>query len=424
MHPVISAHDLGKSFRLANPGSPAMFAYRSLREDLGRFAKAPLRFLRRNGVQEKPRETFWALNDVNFEIHNGDVVAIIGPNGAGKSTLLKILSRITKPTTGCVKIRGRVGCLLEVGTGFHPELSGRENIYLNGAILGMRRHEITRKFDRIVEFAEIGPFLDTPVKRYSSGMYVRLAFAVAAHLEPEILIVDEVLAVGDVAFQRKCLGQMQEVGRSGCTVLFVSHNMAAVESLCTRGLLLDRGRVAAEGGVHDMVQEYHRRVLAAHSKEETDLALLEGSARIHKIFRSVTLLDESENPTNFVPIGGRFHVRLTVDAPVNVEGPEFIVCIEDSSGTRVLTLQTPHSNRVLDRLSRQGVLDCVVDNFPLAPGDYWIHLCLFSNPEDLDEVHRVKRFTVTNGEAFGEGHGIHPGRYRAMCVAPSHWSFS
>jgi len=421
---AISASDLSKSFRVVNPGSPAMFGYRSLRDDLTRLAKFPFRFLQRNVVKEKPRETFWALKNVNFDINRGDVVAIIGPNGAGKSTLLKILSRITKPTAGCVKVRGRVGCLLEVGTGFHPELSGRENIYLNGSILGMRRHEITSKFDRIVEFAEIGPFLDTPVKRYSSGMYVRLAFAVAAHLEPEILIVDEVLAVGDVAFQRKCLGQMQEVGRSGCTVLFVSHNMPAVESLCTRALLLDRGQVAAQGGVHDMVEEYHRRVLASYSQKETDLAELDAHSRIHKVFRSLKLLDKSGEATTFVPIGGRLHLRMELDAPVNIESPEFLIGIEDNSGTRMMTLQSPHSKPILDRLAGQGVLDCVVDQLPLAPGDYWIHLCLYSNPDDIDEVHRVKRFTVTDGEAFGEGHGIHPGRHRSVCIAPSHWSYS
>src|SRR5712692_6188799 len=200
--------------------------------------------------------TFWALKDVSFEVKHGEVVGIIGRNGAGKSTLLKILSRITEPTTGQVQIDGRVASLLEVGTGFHPELTGRENIFLNGAILGMRRAEIARKFDEIVDFSEIEQFLDTPVKHYSSGMYVRLAFAVAAHLDPEILIVDEVLAVGDVAFQKKCLGKMNEVSKSGRTVLFVSHNMAAVENLCQRGVVLERGRVVFDGTAKDAVQHY------------------------------------------------------------------------------------------------------------------------------------------------------------------------
>ena len=202
--------------------------------------------------------TIWALKDVSFEVQQGEVVGIIGRNGAGKSTLLKILSRITDPTEGRVEIHGRVGSLLEVGTGFHPELTGRENIYLNGAILGMKQAEIERKFDEIVAFAEIEKFLDTPVKRYSSGMYVRLAFAVAAHLEPEILLVDEVLAVGDAEFQKKCLGKMGDVAKEGRTVLFVSHNMGAVTTLCKRGILLDTGKISCDEGVSETVKQYNR----------------------------------------------------------------------------------------------------------------------------------------------------------------------
>src|SRR5262245_52345252 len=207
-------------------------------------------------TRDSNSNTFWALKDVSFEVKRGEVVGIIGRNGAGKSTLLKILSRIVEPTTGRAEIHGRVGSLLEVGTGFHPELTGRDNIYLNGAILGMKRVEIRRKFDEIVAFADIERFLDTPVKRYSSGMYVRLAFAVAAHLDPEVLIVDEVLAVGDGAFQKKCLGKMQDVASGGRTVLFVSHNMAAVSRLCSRGILLRQGRVVADGRIAQVVSTY------------------------------------------------------------------------------------------------------------------------------------------------------------------------
>jgi lipopolysaccharide transport system ATP-binding protein len=210
----------------------------------------------RRGGRSDRREAFWALDNVTFEVGPGQAIGIIGRNGAGKSTLLKILSRITRPTTGRVALRGRVGSLLEVGTGFHPELSGRENVYLNGSILGMSRREIGRKFDQIVAFADIEKFLDTPVKRYSSGMYVRLAFAVAAHLEPEILVVDEVLAVGDAAFQKKCLGKMEDVAQHGRTVLFVSHTMPAVTQLCTRALWLDRGRIVRTGPSNDVVREY------------------------------------------------------------------------------------------------------------------------------------------------------------------------
>jgi lipopolysaccharide transport system ATP-binding protein len=247
--PAIRVEGLGKRYQLEHGRERQ--PYRTLRDSIMNFVTAPLR--KRGSIEE-----FWALSDVGFEVQPGEVVGIIGRNGAGKSTLLKILSRITKPTTGRVEINGRVGSLLEVGTGFHPELTGRENIYLNGSILGMSRAEITKKFDEIVAFAEVDKFLDTPVKRYSSGMYVRLAFAVAAHLEPEILVVDEVLAVGDAQFQKKCLGKMSEVAHGGRTVLFVSHNMAAVKSLCSRAVWIQRGKVVNDGAPSQVIDEYHR----------------------------------------------------------------------------------------------------------------------------------------------------------------------
>jgi len=228
----------------------------SFREMLSGALMSPFRRLRRLQGGAAADQRFWALQDVNFEIMPGEVVGIVGRNGAGKSTLLKILSRITDPSDGRIEIRGRVSSLLEVGTGFHPELTGRENIFLNGAILGMKRREILDKFDEIVAFAEVEKFLDTPVKRYSSGMYVRLAFAVAAHLEPEILVVDEVLAVGDAAFQKKCLGKMQDVGNEGRTVLFVSHNMGAVKNLCNRAIMLSQGTVLMDGHVEEVIEYY------------------------------------------------------------------------------------------------------------------------------------------------------------------------
>lgn len=238
-------------------------------------------------------EDFWALKDVSFEVKQGDRIGIIGRNGAGKSTLLKILSRITEPTTGSIRIKGRVASLLEVGTGFHPELTGRENIYLNGAILGMGRQEIRKKFDEIVDFAEIEKFLDTPVKRYSSGMYVRLAFAVAAHLEPEILIVDEVLAVGDAQFQKKCLGKMQDVGKEGRTVLFVSHNMGAVSKLCNNGVLLKEGKVILNTEVDKVVGEYLRSGIQYHKIDKRNfVGSLTSAIELEEIF--VNGVDESE----------------------------------------------------------------------------------------------------------------------------------
>jgi|SRR5688572_10854215 len=251
MKPIIRVENLGKQYTIGAKSEP----YTTLRESLVRAARKPLDMVRRNGKAENTK--FWALKDVSFDVMPGEVVGIIGRNGAGKSTLLKVLSRITEPTTGRVELYGRVGSLLEVGTGFHPELTGRENIFLNGAILGMRRAEIEKKFDEIVDFAEIEEFLDTPVKRYSSGMYVRLAFAVAAHLEPEILVVDEVLAVGDVQFQRKCIGKMEELNRNeGRTVLFVSHQLGMVSELCNRGIVLRQGNILLSGSASDAINFY------------------------------------------------------------------------------------------------------------------------------------------------------------------------
>ena len=250
MKPIIRVENLSKQYTIGAKTEP----YATLRESIVRAARKPIDMVRRNGKAENTK--FWALKDVNFDVMPGEVVGIIGRNGAGKSTLLKVLSRITEPTTGRVELYGRVGSLLEVGTGFHPELTGRENIFLNGAILGMRREEISKKFDEIVDFAEIEEFLDTPVKRYSSGMYVRLAFAVAAHLEPEILVVDEVLAVGDAQFQKKCLDKMKDVGMHGRTVLFVSHNMGAIRELCQHGVVLADGTVRFMGDVHSSIESY------------------------------------------------------------------------------------------------------------------------------------------------------------------------
>jgi lipopolysaccharide transport system ATP-binding protein len=254
---IIAAESVGKRYVLNHQAGGG--GYRKFSDEIMNAVMRPMQWIRRK-TPSNSREEFWALNDVSFDIKRGDVVGIIGRNGAGKSTLLKILSRITEPTTGRITLRGRVASLLEVGTGFHPELTGRENIFLNGAILGMEREEIRAKFDEIVAFAEIEKFLDTPVKRYSSGMYVRLAFAVAAHLEPEILIVDEVLAVGDTQFQRKCLGKMQDVARGGGrTVLFVSHNLSSIMNLCTKGLVLERGKLIYSGTTAGAIQCYNGR---------------------------------------------------------------------------------------------------------------------------------------------------------------------
>jgi lipopolysaccharide transport system ATP-binding protein len=318
---VIRAENIGKRYVLGVGGNPG--GYVTLRESMMTAVGSPWRRLRRGGEPsangQKPDGEFWALRDVSFSIQQGEVVGIIGRNGAGKSTLLKILSRITEPTEGKISLHGRVASLLEVGTGFHQELTGRENIFLNGAILGMRRAEIKAKFDEIVAFAEVDKFLDTPVKRYSSGMYVRLAFAVAAHLEPEILIVDEVLAVGDIGFQRKCLNKMQDVGRSGRTVLFVSHSMPAITRLCSRGVLLQEGRVLSDGPISQVVSDYlGSGTGVAEIREWRDPAKAPGGAVVR--LRAVRV--RSTGPTETGAMDIRREVKVTVDFDVLEAGHE------------------------------------------------------------------------------------------------------
>jgi lipopolysaccharide transport system ATP-binding protein len=293
---AISVRGLSKSYTIAHNQQRAT----TLAEALMRKLRHPFRSV--------DRETFWALKDVSFDVKKGEVVGIIGRNGAGKSTLLKVLSRITEPTTGEIDLYGRVGSLLEVGTGFHPELTGRENIYLNGGILGMSRGEIKKQFDAIVDFAEVEKFLDTPVKRYSSGMYVRLAFAVAAHLNPEILIVDEVLAVGDQAFQQKCLGKMKDVAQSGRTVLFVSHNMAAVAELCTRGIFLQKGQLREDSVAAEVVRHYLNAGTTPAAKIDLRDWSLERSGDGPMQIVGLSICDEANNPQNFYRSVERDHL--------------------------------------------------------------------------------------------------------------------
>lgn len=310
MKPIISVEGLGKSYTIRHEGQAH---YKSLREEI---FKLPLRLLRRGG---QSREEFWALKDVSFDIMPGDRVGIIGRNGAGKSTLLKLLSRITEPTTGRITLRGRVASLLEVGTGFHPELTGRENIYLNGAILGMSRAEVRDKFDEIVDFAGVEKFLDTPVKRYSSGMYVRLAFAVAAHLEPEILIVDEVLAVGDLDFQEKCLGKMEEISKGqGRTVVFVSHNMAMIEALCGRGFFLQRGELVLDAQAGLAIARYSGMSGVEGDLDFSQRPLAEGAKA--RILRAYTTNDD-ENRTWQFSLDDPIAIHMEYEILEDTRGP-------------------------------------------------------------------------------------------------------
>ena len=378
---------------------------------------------RANKKAERKREAFWALNDVSFEIKQGDRVGIIGRNGAGKSTLLKILSRITEPTRGMIRIKGRVASLLEVGTGFHPELTGRENIFLNGAILGMSKVEIQRKFDEIVDFAEIEKFLDTPVKRYSSGMYVRLAFAVAAHLEPEILIIDEVLAVGDVQFQKKCLGKMEDVStKEGRTVLFVSHSMNAVESLCSRGIVLEAGSVYADCGSQEAISAYLEKTYAL--MRETSLAQRtdrRGSGKVKAI--SFRVLDAEGKEVSSLQSGKDYYLEVGylnyTGSPL--KGVVFSCDFLDERGNTILLFRTNFTNNNLTLEPDRGYVRCKINNLPLANGLY--HFSVFishADQEIFDWVEDAASIPVEGGDFFGTGNAGLPGSCKILSKAE--WS--
>ena len=331
MSSVITVENLSKQYII---GHQKQESHTTLRDALTNGSKYFARKLRHPfavPASDDTHEEFWALKDVNFEIQQGDRVGIIGRNGAGKSTLLKILSRITEPTSGRISIKGRVASLLEVGTGFHPELTGRENIFLNGAILGMSKAEIQKKFDEIVAFAEVERFLDTPVKRYSSGMYVRLAFAVAAHLEPEILIVDEVLAVGDAQFQKKCLGKMEKAGQDGRTILFISHNMRAVKKLCTRGILLDNGRLVFQGSVEKTIAHYLDD--SGQGKEQSDIEHQIRAVKSDPVFRFNTIgLTQSGKELQCVETDQPIMVDIDFSVLQSVSGLRLFTDLCDSEG--------------------------------------------------------------------------------------------
>lgn len=352
---AIRAERLGKTFRLNNAWTRDGYRYKSLRESVSAACLAPFR---RKRCSES--DLLWALRDASFEVSTGEVVGIIGGNGAGKSTLLKVLSRITDPTTGRADVFGRVRSLLEVGTGFHPELTGRENVFMNGAILGMRRSEIIRKFDEIVAFAEVDRFIDMPVKRYSSGMYMRLAFSVAAHLEPEILIVDEVLAVGDLSFQKKCLGKMGDIAHRGRTVLFVSHNMMAVQALCTRGLLLEHGRIVCDGTTADCLQRYSESL--RHAADRTWTRPADAPSRPLEIHRVSTVL-EGEQP----------NLKLQVEIELQSTGPHqaaFVALdILDNMGNALMQALPTVEGFICDSTTRH-VVTLSIDLPPLIPGYY------------------------------------------------------
>lgn len=412
---VISVENLSKQYRLGTIGS------NTLRADTARWW-ARLRGrpdpTLRIGMEERARregERIWALKDVSFQVKQGEVVGIIGRNGAGKSTLLKILSRITAPTTGAVKVKGRIGSLLEVGTGFHPELTGRENIFLNGAILGMKKAEIERKFDEIVDFSGVEQFIDTPVKRYSSGMYVRLAFAVAAHLEPEILLVDEVLAVGDAEFQRKCLGKMDEVAHEGRTVLFVSHNLGAIASTCGSAALFEHGCLVQFGDTHKVIDIYYvisdaPRIDSVHLSE----AARTGSGRAR--FASVALIsvdDPEIGNRSVISPGQDLDVVLTITASSKITGANVALTFFDATGYRLIDVNTAQHGQFVTLLPGETAdIRFRLLNVLLKPGRYSLELWLGkAQLEEIDRVPYATTLVVRTDPAEVRHSEVFPGAY-------------
>lgn len=406
---AIKIENLGKSY-LVGHNTAQSERYTALRDVIARNARNLARKTKdliagRPSIQGDEVEEFWALKDVSFEIKRGETVGIIGRNGAGKSTLLKILSRITEPTTGQIAIDGRVASLLEVGTGFHPELTGRENIYLNGAIVGMSRAEIKRKFDEIVAFAEVAKFLDTPVKRYSSGMYVRLAFSVAAHLEPEILIVDEVLAVGDAAFQKKCLGKMGEIAHEGRTVLFVSHNMAAINRLCASAVYLDRGAICFIGPTNATVQTYLSSRYERVGKSLVSRSDRKGSGAIK--FSSVSMRDCEHRECNSAQCGQELNLHIKL-ARINSFDQEskisVAIGIDNSDGLRIWHLSNDTCGNTLSISdSEDSEIIVNIPKLPLVPGLYSLTLFMTSNGDISDWIENASTLTVETGDFFGTG---------------------
>jgi homopolymeric O-antigen transport system ATP-binding protein len=400
--PVIQCEGLGKSYLIGHHGSRER--YTALRDVLARQVRGVWQATRRAlrgqaAVAGDDIEEFWALRDVSFDVREGEVVGIIGRNGAGKSTLLKILSRITEPTEGRVTLRGRVASLLEVGTGFHPELTGRENIFLNGAILGMTRREIKRKFNEIVAFAEVDKFLDTPVKRFSSGMYVRLAFAVAAHLDPEILLVDEVLAVGDAEFQKKCLGKMQDVARGGRTVLFVSHNMAAVEALCGRVIFVENGRIAADGPGTAPIRRY---LSVGRSGDNGWKPFRRNAGQSIEIVGAELVVNGVAS--HHVRSGEQCSIQIkyrTID-PERVGSSLSVSFLLYANGQKLSNLWTECSHTQI-QLRPSGMIECRIAHWPFRGSQIRVDVYTHCGPVVEEWLEECLVFDSVDGDFFGTG---------------------
>jgi lipopolysaccharide transport system ATP-binding protein len=396
--PAISVEHIAKAYRIGMEKRPESF-----KASLQNTLRNPLANLRRfNENFDDSPDVYWALKDISFDVARGEVLGVIGRNGAGKSTLLKVLSRIVEPTKGQAIMRGRVSSLLEVGTGFHPELTGRENIYLNGAILGMHRSEIRSKFDQIVEFSEVGKFLDTPVKRYSSGMYVRLAFSVAAHLDPEIMIVDEVLAVGDQAFQAKCLGKMSDVMRQGRTILFVSHSMDAIAALCTTAIHVKKGVVSQKMTVEEGIRAYLDEAAASDA-----LPLAEkprSQANPHApIFQNMTIRTEGGSNV-MVPVGSAVNFAVTMKNFADVPGNLTLgIGLNNARGQRVALFHSEYHKNLVFRGADEMTITCDIPSLPLAPASYTIDLVLADGFNIIERVERAASLEVVFKDVLGTG---------------------
>ena len=405
--PAIQVENLSKAYQIGlKEEIPDTFT-----SMLSSWAKSPvanwkrlkkLNTFQKNGSDEEPDDIIWALKDVSFDVQEGEVVGIIGRNGAGKSTLLKILSRITEPTSGRAVIRGRVSSLLEVGTGFHPELTGRENVYMNGTILGMRKKEIDRKFDEIVEFSGVEKFLDTPIKRYSSGMKVRLAFSVAAHLEPEILIIDEVLAVGDMQFQRQCLGKMKDVAHSGRTVLFVSHNIAAIKMLCSSAILIHHGRAVVNGTTQEAVSKY--------SEQSSSTSCSLGNRTDRTGNGTVRLLDISFGSNNDPETGQwvtgedvLLRVAFQIIDPQSITSLDIAIGVRTHDDRPLFYLSTRILDTQLEPRNKSGCFRCKIPKLPLEPGTYRFNIEVLADSQKADHITDAALVEVACGDFFGTG---------------------
>lgn len=406
---AIDVRDLGKCYRITAP----VTAHNGKRRGF-RMVTNPLRHLFQMLRKPREEELFWALRDVSFTVPHGEIIGLIGRNGAGKSTLLKILSRITAPTTGDATLHGRMTSLLEVGTGFHQELTGRENIFLSGMILGMRRAEVEARFDEIVEFAGIGPFLDTPVKRYSSGMYVRLGYAVAAHLHADILLIDEILAVGDYGFQQRCLGKMESLRHSGRTIIFVSHNMGMIQSLCNRVLWLEDGRIRAFGESNEICNAYKEQ-FRTHAKQLGWSDLREHPGRLKPEYGGLVeawIEDGDQTRVENLPFGESITVCIRVQCPAGLARPRIGIQIENGSGIRVLhcdSLMLPDNAGMPDQLNK-GVFRIVIERPTLLPGLYTLHSSLMGGDEVVDCVENTLQFGIHTGDCLGTGFALDPAK--------------